>query len=140
MMHGSGKSDRSAVPTKSPNNAGNTQQRTTVAEEMEGRDLAEGNVNELTTPRTQSRTRVPSALARVRQAARRNKDAKFTALLHHVTVDRLRNAFMELKRKAAPGIDGVTWEVYHAHLEEHLQGASRMIRWTRSRWASRARR
>jgi len=121
MMHGSGKSDRSAVPTKSPNNAGNKHQRRTAAEEMEGRDLAEGNANDPTTPRTQSRTRVPSAIARVRQAARRNKDVKFTALLHHVTVDRLRNAFMELKRKAAPGIDGVTWEAYHEHLEEHLQ-------------------
>ncbi|MGQ0641337.1 MAG: group II intron reverse transcriptase/maturase [Gemmatimonadaceae bacterium] len=121
MVNGSRKSDRSEVPTKPPNNAGRLHHRTTAAEGVEGRDLAEGNANELTTPRTQSRTRVPSVLARVRQAAQRNKDVKFTALLHHVTVDRLRTAFMEVKRKAAPGIDGVTWEAYHAYLEEHLQ-------------------
>ena len=120
MMHESWKSDRSVVPSKPPNKAGSTHQRRTAAERVEGRDLAKGNATEPTTPRTQSRTRVPSGLDRVRQAARRNKDMKFTALLHHVTVDRLRTAFFALKRKAAPGVDGVTWEAYHAQLESHL--------------------
>ena len=77
MMHESWKSDRSVVPSKPPNNAGNTHDRRTAAERVEGRDLAKGNASEPTTPRTQSRTHVPSGLERVRQAARRNKDVKF---------------------------------------------------------------
>ncbi len=121
MMHEPGKSDRSVVPSKLPNNVDRQSDRRLAAEGVEGRDLAEGNASEHATPRTQSRIRVPSGLERVRHAARRHKKLQFTALLHHVTVDRLRTAFLELKRKAAPGVDGVTWATYHARLEEHLQ-------------------
>jgi group II intron reverse transcriptase/maturase len=63
---------------------------------------------------------VTQALDRVRQAARQRKKEKFTALLHHITVDTLRVAYYALKRKAAPGVDGVTWEDYEADLEPRL--------------------
>jgi group II intron reverse transcriptase/maturase len=60
-------------------------------------------------------------LERVRQAARQRKKQAFTALLHHVTVDSLRDAFLALKRRAAPGVDGLTWQDYESGLEVHLQ-------------------
>ena len=73
-------------------------------------------------PRTQSRTlSMFSALDRVRIAAKRNKDERFSALLHHVTLDRLYNAFLALSRDAAPGVDGVTWEHYEANLQRNLE-------------------
>jgi group II intron reverse transcriptase/maturase len=71
--------------------------------------------------RTLRRESVPLGLDRVRQAARQRKKEKFTALLHHVTVDLLQESFYALKRKAAPGVDGLTWQDYEAELEEHLQ-------------------
>jgi hypothetical protein len=55
-----------------------------------------------------------------RKAARENKEMKFTALLHHLTVDLLRESFYSLKRKAAPGVDGVTWQEYEDGLEDRL--------------------
>jgi retron-type reverse transcriptase len=60
-------------------------------------------------------------LERVRDAARQRKKEKFSALLHHVTVDLLRDAFLALKRRAAPGVDGVTWSDYEVSLEGNLQ-------------------
>ncbi len=59
-------------------------------------------------------------LADVRKAARDNKEMKFTALLHHLTVDLLQESFYSLKRKAAPGVDGVTWQEYEVGLEDRL--------------------
>ena len=56
------------------------------------------------------------------KAARERKHARFTALLHHVTVDLLRESFYALKRHAAPGVDGLTWEQYEADLEDRLAG------------------
>jgi RNA-directed DNA polymerase len=114
-MNGQGTSDRPVVPAKLPNNAG-----TPVAEVVEGRGLAKGNADQQNTPRTQCRTSVPSALDRVREVARRDRKAKFTALFHHLTVDRLRAAFLALQRRAAPGVDGVTWEQYASNLEGNL--------------------
>jgi RNA-directed DNA polymerase len=115
-MNSQRQSDSLVVPTKSANKAG-----ATAAESAEGRRLAKGNVDQQNAPRTQSRTGAPSALERVREAARRDKEAKFTSLLHHVTVERLRAAFEELKKKAAPGVDGVTWEQYASNLELNLR-------------------
>jgi group II intron reverse transcriptase/maturase len=116
-MNEHGKSDRPAVPAKSPNNAGQP-----VTEEMEGRGLAKGNLRQQTASRTPSRTDARSALARVRQAARRDRKLRFTALLHHVYhLDALRAAYLSLKREAAPGVDGETWRHYGETLEEHLQ-------------------
>ncbi|HWE07363.1 MAG TPA: group II intron reverse transcriptase/maturase, partial [Rhizomicrobium sp.] len=71
--------------------------------------------------RTQIRARVTQALDRVRQAARQRKKERFTALLHHVNIDSLRVSFYALKRKAAPGVDGVTWDDYEADLELRLE-------------------
>ena len=115
-MHEGGQSDSPIIPAKSANKG--TQ---APAESMEGRGGAKGNTNQQNTPRTQSRTGVLHALERVRQAAKRDRKAKFTALMHHVTVERLRHAYSELKRHAAPGVDGVTWTQYQANLEENLR-------------------
>jgi RNA-directed DNA polymerase len=63
---------------------------------------------------------VSQGLASVRKAARENKEMKFTALLHHLTIDLLRESFYSLKRKAAPGVDGVTWQEYEHGVEDRL--------------------
>ena len=116
MMDDPGQSDRPVVPTKSPNNAG-----ASVAEETEGRGLAKGNPSQQNAPRTPSRAGALSALERVRRAAERDKQVRFTALLHHVyNVEHLRAAYDALKRGAAPGIDGETWEHYGQALEANL--------------------
>jgi RNA-directed DNA polymerase len=91
------------------------------AEPVEGRRPAKGNTDRQNATRTQSRIPANNALDRVRRVAVRQKDARFTALLHHVTVDRLREAFLSLKRDAAAGVDGVTWEHYAQELEVKLQ-------------------
>ncbi len=117
-MNDQGKSDRPVVPMKSPNNAGPEP----VAEGMEGSGLAKGNLRQQNAPRTQSRDGAPSALERVRQAARRDKKMRFTALLHHVyDVARLRAAFFALKKDAAPGVDGETWRHYGEAVEDNLR-------------------
>jgi group II intron reverse transcriptase/maturase len=100
-----------------------------AAELVEQRAGAKGNANEQSTHRTQGRERVSQALERVRRAARLKKDEKFTALLHHINVDLLREAFFALKRDAAPGVDGVTWRAYEADLDLNLTDlASRVHR------------
>jgi RNA-directed DNA polymerase len=70
---------------------------------------------------TQSGVRVSQGLNGVRERARKNKQERFTALLHHVTVDLLRDSYYGLKRKAAPGVDGVTWKEYETGLEDRLK-------------------
>src|SRR5229473_6184300 len=120
MMNGPGKSDRPVVPEKFPNNAGPP-----VAEGMEGRGLAKGNLPQQNAFRTPSRNDAPSALERVRQAAGKDKQLRFTALLHHIyNLDTLRRAYFRLKKEAAPGVDGETWRHYGEKLEENLQGLS----------------
>lgn len=86
-----------------------------------GKGLDQGNSDQQNTHRTQSRSSVPSALDRVRQVAQRDRKAKFTALLHHVTIERLRDCFHRLNPKAAPGVDRVTWRDYGQNLEMNLQ-------------------
>src|SRR5713226_9080020 len=76
-----------------------------------------GHGGQATAPRTQSRTSASSDLLGVREAASRDKRARFTALLHHVTTKLLRGSFYALKRDAAPGVDGVTWQEYETDLE-----------------------
>jgi hypothetical protein len=114
-MDGAGKSDRLEVPTKSPNKAGRP-----AAEEMEGESLAQGNAGGQNALRTQGRGRASSALDRVREAAKRDKGQRFTALLHHVDGGRLDAAFRALKKDAAPGVDAVTWEQYWEAREANL--------------------
>src|SRR5713226_3662828 len=116
-MHESKKSDPAAVAVKPTNKAGGI----SAAEPAEPRAGAEGNVNQQSTHRTQIRARVSQALERVRQAAKARKKERFTALLHHIDLDLLLLSFYELKRNAAPGADGVTWQDYEANLESNLQ-------------------
>ena len=115
-MHDPEKSDSGIVATKPTNEAGR------LAEEpAEPRPGTKGNADQQSTHRTQSRVRVTQALDRVREAARRRKKGQFTALLHHINADTLRTAFYALKRKAAPGVDGVTWHDYEADLEPRIE-------------------
>jgi group II intron reverse transcriptase/maturase len=119
-MNADGKSDRPVVPEKSPNKAEGT-----AAEAMEGRGRTKGNLLEGNTLRTQGRDRVHSALERARQVAKEDKKQRFTALLHHVyDIDRLRRAFLAIKRDAAAGEDGETWQHYRESLEGNLQDLS----------------
>src|SRR5215469_14940356 len=94
--------------------------KTSSAESREGRPLIKENAGQPNTYPTQSGKDVTQGLAGVRKAARENKEMRFTALLHHLTVDLLRVSFYSLKRKAAPGVDGVTWHEYEAGLEDRL--------------------
>ena len=120
MMNGPGQSDRPVVLAKFPNNVGRP-----AAEGMEGRGLAKGNPSQQNTPRTLSRDGVRSALERVREAAERDKTVRFTALLHHVyNVEHLNAAYFALKRGAAAGVDGETWEHYGQALGENLADLS----------------
>jgi len=100
-----------------------------AAELVEQRAGTEGNASEQSAHRTQGRERVSQALERVRKAARLKKEEKLTALLHHINIDLLREAFFALKRDAAPGVDGVTWRAYEADLDLKLtELASRVHR------------
>ncbi|HEY2599791.1 MAG TPA: group II intron reverse transcriptase/maturase [Candidatus Dormibacteraeota bacterium] len=92
-----------------------------MAEAGEGRGLGKGNVASNTRPGLSAGLDAPSALDRVRRVARQDKEARFTALLHHVDIDRLRAAYWALRPKAAPGVDGVTWFDYGLDLEENLR-------------------
>jgi group II intron reverse transcriptase/maturase len=114
-MHERGKSDSPVVPAKPPNNAGRP-----AAEAVEERGLAKGNTEDPTRPGRSAGTDVSSGLDRVREIARQDRDARFTALLHHVDLARLRAAFWAIRPQAAPGIDGVTWDAYGADLEKNL--------------------
>jgi RNA-directed DNA polymerase len=116
MMNGPEKSD-SAIRAKKPANKA----ATAAAEWAEQRAGTKGNAGPPRTQRTQCRASVSPGLDRVRNAARQRKKEKFTALLHHVTLDRLRDAFLALKRRAAPGVDGLTWQDYEVHLEGNLR-------------------
>jgi RNA-directed DNA polymerase len=87
---------------------------------VEGRRPAKENTEQTTSPRTQRPTRESRGLPGVREVARREKRTRFTALLHHVTVGQLRDSFFALRRTAAPGIDGVTWQEYETDLDRRL--------------------
>src|SRR3982075_4460707 len=115
MMHGCEKSDSAIVAGKPTNKA-----VPTAAEPVEPRAGAKGNARQQSTHRTQGRERVAQALERVRQAARQRKKERFTALLHHISIDCLRMAFFALKRDAASGVDGLTWPTYEADLDRNL--------------------
>ncbi len=115
MMNGAKKSDSLIIPAKPANKAGPP-----AAEPVEGSSGTERNAELQSTVRTQSREAVSQAQDRIRGAVTRNKKEKLTALLHHITVDVLRRVFFKLKKRAAPGVDGVTWEDYAADLDRNL--------------------
>src|ERR671913_407091 len=115
MMHGREKSDLAIVAAKPANNDGQPS-----AELVERRARAKGKADQQSTRRALNRESVSQALDRLRQAARQRKKERFTALLHHINLDLLRMAFLDLKRTAAPGVDGLTWQDYEADLEPRL--------------------
>jgi RNA-directed DNA polymerase len=121
-MHDPEKSDSGIVAMKPTNKAGQP-----AAELVEPRLGTKGNADQQSTHRTQSRARVTQALDRVRQAAKQRKKEQLTSLLHHVNVDLLRTAFYALKRKAAPGVDGIMWADYEADLEPRLEDLHRRV-------------
>ena len=115
-MHDRGQSDGLVVPEKLSNNALGG-----AAEMVEERGPAEENAGSRTRPGRGAGLSVSSGLDRVRQAAQKDREARFTALLHHVDVDRLRAAYRALNPKAATGVDGVTWQEYGRDLEDNLK-------------------
>jgi RNA-directed DNA polymerase len=112
----SGESDDLVVPEKQANKASPT----VAAESVEGRGSTKGNALQQATVRTQRRNFVSFGLCGVREAARRDKRMRFTALLHHLTPELLLSSFLDLKRQAAPGIDGLMWQDYAEHLETRI--------------------
>jgi RNA-directed DNA polymerase len=117
MAHGREKSDSAIVAVKPANKV-----EQSTAEPAEPRAEAEGNASQQSTCRAQDRESVSQALERIRQAARQRKKEKLTALFHHLTIDLLEDAFNELKKDAAAGVDGLTWREYDANLERNLEG------------------
>ena len=116
MMHEPEKSDSVVVVEKPTNNA-----EQSAAEPVEPRTETKGNAGQQSTRRAQDRASVSQALERVRQAARQGKKERFTSLLHHVGPAMLRTAFYAMKRDAAPGVDGMTWETYEEDLDRRIE-------------------
>jgi hypothetical protein len=120
VMNEREKSDSLVVPQKPPNKA-----EEPAAEGVEGSELAKGKTLGSNALRTQSRGGAPSTLERIRQVARKEKRRRFSALLHHAYhIDRLCAAYHALKRDAAAGVDGETWQHYGTSLESNLQDLS----------------
>ena len=116
------KSDTPVVPKRTPNKG------IVPAEVVEGRGVAKGNAEQITALRTQGRdSRASMGLEGVRQAARRNRQLQFTALLHHITPQLLADSFYDLKRSAAAGVDGVTWREYEKILSQRVVELHRQI-------------
>jgi RNA-directed DNA polymerase len=116
QTNGGGESYSGVLLTKHPNKTGKP-----AAEGVEGRPLTKENAEQPNPCRIQSRESGPNGLDRVREAAKRDGKLQFTALLHHVTIELLRDSYLRLKKKAAPGVDGVTWKEYGQGLEERLK-------------------
>jgi RNA-directed DNA polymerase len=121
-VDGRGQSDGLVVPANPPNKAA-----AAAAEVGEGSGPAKGNTASKPRPGRSAGPGVSHALDRVRQVAVRDKEARFTALLHHVDLGLLRAAYRGINRKAAPGVDGVTWAAYGQDLEANLQDLHRRV-------------
>ena len=115
MMNEPEKSNSVVVAGKPTNKTGQL-----VAEPVEPRTGTKGNADPQSTRRAQDRESVSQALERVRQAARLRKKEKFTSLLHHINSAMLRTAFYALKRNAAAGVDGLTWQAYERDLDHRI--------------------
>src|ERR1700676_3631539 len=116
MMHGRKKSDSAIVAMKSANKVG---QPTT--EPTEPRAEAKGNASQQRTRRAQDRESVSQALERIRKVAKERKKERFTSLFHHLSQETLRTAFFALRREAAPGVDGLTWQDYETDLDHRIE-------------------
>jgi group II intron reverse transcriptase/maturase len=115
MINGRGKSDSAIVAERPTNKAGQL-----AAEPEEQRAETKGNAAQQSTRRAQNRESVSQALDRIRQVASQRTKEKFTALLHHISLEHLEAAFFELKENAAPGVDGLTWQAYEADLDRNI--------------------
>jgi RNA-directed DNA polymerase len=115
LMHDGEESYCGVVPAKQPNKS-----EPSPAEAVEGRPQTKENTQEPNLCRTPSRESGPNGLARVREAARKDSKQRFTALLHHVSIDLLRASYHSLKKEAAPGVDGMTWSDYGEDLGARL--------------------
>jgi RNA-directed DNA polymerase len=116
VMHEREKSDPVVVAMKPTNKA-----EQSAAEPVERRTGTKGNAGQQSTRRAQDRASVSQALSRVRKVAKERKTEKFTTLLHHLDLSMLRTAFFALKKDAAPGVDGLTWESYEADLDPRIE-------------------
>ena len=128
MMNGCRKSDSAIVPERFPNKE---EEKSTLAEEMEGRALGKGKTlfRNRDWTQCQKESSLTKAKERIREAARKDKDQKFTALWHHVyNVDHLQEVFHELKPTAAAGVDEKTWMGYQANLMENLRNLSERLK------------
>src|ERR1700752_3949971 len=119
MMNERGKSD-SALGAVNPANKGER----SAAESVEQRAGTKGKADQQSTRRAQDRESVSQALGRVRQAAKQRRKERFTGLFHHINSAMLRTAFFALKRDAAAGVDGVTWQDYEANLDRRIENLS----------------
>ena len=115
MMHEPGKSAPAVVAVKPTNKAGRP-----ATEPVEPRAGTKGNAGQQNAHRAQDRESASNALDRIRRVARERKKEKFTSLFHHISVELLEEAFYELKKNAAPGADGLTWQEYETGLERNL--------------------
>src|SRR5216683_1709511 len=116
MMHERGKSDSAIRAVKPANKA-----ERSAAESVEQRAGTKGNADQQSTRRAQERESVSQALGRIRQAAKQRKKEKFTTLFHHISVELLRLSFFEIKKGAAPGVDGLMWQDYEADLDRNIE-------------------
>ena len=115
MMNERGKSDTAVGAMKPANKA-----ERSAAELVEQRAVTKGNADQQSTRRAQERESVSQALGRIRQAAKQRKKEKFTTLFHHISVELLRLSFFEIKKDAAPGVDGLTWQDYESDLDRKI--------------------
>ena len=122
MMNGLKKSDEAVRPVRAANKGARAS-----AESPEERASTKGNPDCQSTRRTQCRVSVPQAAARIRKAAERNPKEGLTALFHHITPDALGAAYFALKKDAAAGVDGVTWDMYGEGLDERLLDLHRRL-------------
>jgi RNA-directed DNA polymerase len=122
MIDEHGQSDGGIVPEKSPN-------KPQGAEGMEGRPPVKGNAQRDPSHPTQSGTEgMQMVLKRIREAVKKEKEDKLTSLYHHVyNINHLREAYFGLRKKAAPGVDGETWQHYGQNLADNLEDLSGRI-------------
>src|SRR5881392_4121941 len=126
MTNGHEKSDSAIVAMKPANKeahpaAEQSAAEPATAEPVEPRAGTKGNASQQSTRRAQDRESVSQALERIRQVARQRKKERFTSLFHHISVELLRVVFFALKRDAAPGVDGLTWQDYEADLDRKIE-------------------
>ena len=112
-MHGSGESYSGIVPTKQSNEGGRPPNG-----DCGGKAADQGERGRAQPVPDTEPGNGPSGLDRVRAGSKKDRKLKFTALLHHVNIDLLRSSYYSLKKQAAAGVDGVTWEEYGGDLEE----------------------